>query len=88
MATVKKLPTANKKKSSKQVEAVAIKLPEATQQQAVSTGPSWYPIDWETVKTVEDVKAILEHMGLGCATDAPAYDKLKKYLFQNYIKVK
>jgi hypothetical protein len=85
MATVKKLPTTNKKKS-KDVEAVAIKLPEATQKP--DQGPSWYPIDWETVKTVEDIKAILEHMGLGCSTDAPAYDKLKKYLFQNYIKVR
>ena len=26
----------------------------------------WYPIDWEKVKTLEDVKLILENMGLGC----------------------
>ena len=47
----------------------------------------WYPIDWQTVKTVDDIKAILEHMGLGCSTDAPAYDNLKKYLFNRYIKI-
>lgn len=86
MATVKKLPTTSKKKSSKQVEAIAVKLPEAQAQTNVA--PSWYPIDWETVKTIDDIKAILEHMGLGCSTDAPAYDKLKKYLFQNYVKIK
>jgi hypothetical protein len=81
MATAKK-PTKTKKTAEEapKFEAEVLKL-DSTQQ------PMWYPIDWETVKTVDDIKAILEHMGLGCSTDAPAYDSLKKYLFNRYIKI-
>ena len=49
--------------------------------------PVWYPIDWEKVKTLEDVKVILENMGLGCYDNAPAYETLKKYTFSKYVKI-
>jgi len=46
----------------------------------VTEQPKWFAIDWDKVKTVSDVKVILENMGLGCFENAPAYDALKKYL--------
>lgn len=82
MATAKK-PTKTKKTATEeapQLEAQILKF-DGPQQ------PMWYPIDWDTVQTVDDIKAILEHMGLGCSTDAPAYEKLKKYLFNRYVKI-
>jgi hypothetical protein len=48
--------------------------------QFVVEQPKWFGIDWDKVKTVSDVKVILEHMGLGCFDNAPAYETLKKYL--------
>ena len=44
-------------------------------------------IDWEKVKTLEDVKVILENMGLGCYDNAPAYETLKKFTFSKYVKI-
>ena len=46
----------------------------------VAEQPKWFAVDWNKVKSVSDVKAILENMGLGCFENAPAYDTLKKYL--------
>ena len=42
--------------------------------------PKWYPIDWDKVKTLQDVKLIMKNMGLGCQDNAPNYNELKKYL--------
>ena len=42
--------------------------------------PQWYPIDWDKVKTLQDVKIIMKNMGLGCQDNAPNYNELKKYL--------
>ena len=81
MATAKK--TTKTKKNTVVEEAQELKADVFRMEEP----PMWYPIDWETVKTIEDIKAILEHMGLGCSTDAPAYEKLKKYLFNRYVKI-
>lgn len=40
----------------------------------------WIPIDWNKVKTINDLKLIVSNMGLGCYTDSPNYQDLKKYL--------
>jgi hypothetical protein len=40
----------------------------------------WFPIDWNKVKTLEDIKVIMKNMGLGCSIDAPAYETLKRFL--------
>jgi hypothetical protein len=42
--------------------------------------PNWYPIDWNKVTTIQDIKIIISNMGLGCAENAPNYNELKKYL--------
>ena len=42
--------------------------------------PNWYPIDWNKVVSIDDVKIILSNMGLGCTENAPNYNELKKYL--------
>lgn len=80
MATTKKISTKKSTKKVENIEANVINLGESKQ-------PVWYPVDFDKVKTIEDVKLILENMGLGCYDNAPAYDKLKKFLFTSYIKV-
>jgi hypothetical protein len=40
----------------------------------------WFPIDWNKVKTLDDIKVIMKNMGLGCSVDAPAYETLKRFL--------
>ena len=40
----------------------------------------WYPIDWDKVKTLTDLKFIIKNMGLGCSDNSPNYAELKKYL--------
>jgi hypothetical protein len=40
----------------------------------------WFPIDWNKVKTLDDIKVIMANMGLGCSTDAPSYETLKRFL--------
>jgi hypothetical protein len=42
--------------------------------------PLWFPIDWDKVETLEDMKFIIKNMGLGCSNQAPSYTELKKYL--------
>jgi hypothetical protein len=42
--------------------------------------PLWFPIDWDKVETLEDMKFIIKNMGLGCSNQAPSYAELKKYL--------
>lgn len=42
--------------------------------------PLWFPIDWDKVETLEDMKFIIKNMGLGCSNQAPSYNELKKYL--------
>jgi hypothetical protein len=80
MATTKKTAT---KRSSKKVETIEANVINMGQ----TKEPIWYPIDWEKVKTLEDVKVILENMGLGCYDNAPAYEVLKKYTFSRYVKI-
>jgi hypothetical protein len=48
MATTKKKPT-------KKVETIEANIVNLGQ----TKDPIWYPIDWEKVKTIEDVKVIL-----------------------------
>ena len=45
--------------------------------------PQWYPIDWDKVETLQDVKVILKNMGLGCQDNAPNYQELKQFLSDN-----
>ena len=40
--------------------------------------PLWFPIDWNKVETLEDMKFIIKNMGLGCSNQAPSYNELKK----------
>ena len=78
MATTKR----TTKKASKKEETIEAEVVRMTKLE-----PVWYPIDWEKVKTLEDVKVILENMGLGCYDNAPAYETLKKYTFSKYVKI-
>lgn len=66
------------KPRKKRTQLVAIPLPTPPVQ--INEQPKWYPIDWNKVKTVEDIKIILANMGLGCQDNAPNYESLKKYL--------
>ena len=79
MATAKK-PTKRASKKDEIIEANVINMGQTKE-------PIWYPIDWEKVKTLGDVKVILENMGLGCYDNAPAYEVLKKYTFSRYVKI-
>lgn len=45
----------------------------------------WYPVDWDKVKTLSDMKIIFSNMGLGCATNSSNYNEVKKYLSKNGI---
>ena len=65
-----------RKKRSNQV----ILMPVPTPSVQVTKQPQWFPIDWDKVKNIQDVKVILKNMGLGCQDDAPNYQELKKYL--------
>jgi hypothetical protein len=80
MATIKKTATKKESKTQNTLEANVINMGQTKE-------PIWYPIDWEKVKTIEDVKVILENMGLGCYDNAPAYEVLKKYCFSRYVKI-
>jgi hypothetical protein len=42
--------------------------------------PKWIAIDWNKVKNINDIKAIISNMGLGCYDNSPNYEQLKKYL--------
>lgn len=65
-----------KKKSSPSARIVKIDMSEASK-----TLPDlFFPVDWNKVKNLNDIKAILSNMGLGCRTSAPNYNDLKKYL--------
>ncbi len=57
-----------------------IKMPTISNQIKDIPQPKWYPIDWDKVKTLQDVKIIMKNMGLGCQDNAPNYNELKKYL--------
>ena len=80
MATAKKTATKRASKKQETIQANVINLGQTKE-------PIWYPIDWEKVKTIEDVKVILENMGLGCYYNAPAYETLKKFCFSKYVKI-
>ncbi len=80
MATTKKTTQKRSTKKAEAIEANVINMGQTKE-------PIWYPIDWEKVKTLEDVKVILENMGLGCYDNAPAYEVLKKYTFSRYVKI-
>ena len=80
MATAKKAATKKASKTQNTLEANIINMGQTKE-------PIWYPIDWEKVKTIEDIKVILENMGLGCYDNAPAYETLKKFTFSKYVKI-
>jgi hypothetical protein len=42
--------------------------------------PLWFPVNWDTINTLEDLKVLIKNMGLGCSNQAPNYNELKKYL--------
>ena len=75
MATIKKKSAPQKKRQQKKVspKSEVIIMPKVVE-------PVWRPIDFKKVKTINDVKLILEHMSLGCWDNAPAYYLLKKFL--------
>lgn len=66
------------KPRKKRTQVVA--MPLTTPPVQVNTQPQWYPIDWDKVKTLQDVKVILKNMGLGCQDNAPNYQELKQFL--------
>ncbi len=66
------------KPRKKRTQVVA--MPLTTPPVQVNTQPQWYPIDWDKVKTLQDVKVILKNMGLGCQDNAPNYNELKQFL--------
>jgi len=66
------------KPRKKRTQVVAIPL--ATPPVQVDQQPRWYPIDWDKVNTIKDIKIIMSNMGLGCQDNAPNYNDLKKYL--------
>lgn len=80
--------TTKRRKSSKdtvatdqiQINDVPMSTPPVVEAEVVNVSPQWYPIDWQKVKTIEDIKVILENMGLGCYENAPAYNVLKKFV--------
>lgn len=63
-----------------QITDVPMPTPPVIEAQVINASSEWRPIDWQKVKTLEDVKVILENMGLGCHENAPAYNILKKYI--------
>jgi hypothetical protein len=63
----------NQKPKRKKAESKIVNI------QAVQE-PLWFPIDWDTVNTLEDIKVLIKNMGLGCSNQAPNYNELKKYL--------
>lgn len=73
MAVIKKQPP---KKNKTKVLSIDSNNP-------VAQVPKWYPIDWDKVTTIKDLKVIMANMGLGCSEDAPAYIQLEKYLRKN-----
>ena len=77
MATVKK-PRDPKSVGSTRSRVVMIPSKKQSEPQ-----PKWRPIDWNKVKTLNDVKIILKNMGLGCSEDAPMYSELEKYLLND-----
>jgi hypothetical protein len=68
----------SEKPKKKRTQVVAMPLP--TPYVQVNKQPQWFPIDWNKVETLEDIKVILKNMGLGCQDNAPNYQELKKYL--------
>jgi hypothetical protein len=68
----------SEKPRKKRSQVVAMPLPTPVVQ--VTRQPQWFPIDWDKVKNIEDIKVILKNMGLGCQDNAPNYQELKKYL--------
>ena len=80
--------TTKRRKSSKdtvatdqiQINDVPMSTPPVVETEVVNVSPQWHPIDWQKVKTIEDIKVILENMGLGCYENAPAYNVLKKFI--------
>lgn len=49
--------------------------------------PLFFPIDWDKVENLEDIKLILSNMGLGCYNTAPNYSVLFKYLSDKPILI-
>ena len=57
----------NKKKMATTKKSRVIKI---DSKNLVAEQPKWFAVDWNKVKSVSDVKAILENMGLGCFENA------------------
>ena len=45
-------------------------------------GPQAYALDISTIETLDDVKEILDGLGLVCSETAPRFEQLKKYFTQ------
>jgi len=43
---------------------------------------TWYSFDWSKVETLEDLKIILGNLGMTVSDKSPAFDILKKYLYE------
>jgi hypothetical protein len=70
----------SKKKNS---AAKVIEIPLASPQVTPSVeeqGPVWYPIDFNKVKTIDEIKLILSKMHLGVMSNVPDFEELKSIL--------
>lgn len=50
--------------------------------ETATQAPQAYALDIGTIKDLEDVKAILDGLGLVCTTGAPKFEQLSKYFTQ------
>jgi len=44
--------------------------------------PQAYTLDIDTIKDIEDIKTILDGLGIVCSTGAPKFEQLSKYFTQ------
>ena len=77
---------ANSKKrnsTSKVIEIPVVVTPQVTppvEESFVLQEAVWYPIDFNKVKTLDDIKLILSKMHLGVMSNVPDFEELKTIL--------
>lgn len=74
--------TSKKKNSTAKVIEIPLATPQVTPpvDPLVLQGAEWYPIDYNKVKTIEDIKLILSKMNLGVMSDVPDFEDLKRII--------
>jgi hypothetical protein len=75
---------ANSKKKNSAAKVIEIPLvtPQVTPpvESFIEQVAEWYPIDYNKVKTIEDIKLILSKMSLGVMSNVPDFEELKHIL--------